>query len=79
MTENTQNQDNQADLNKSQQPESGAAKTDQTLNQGQTGQEPKTFKTDQTELEAKQANPDIEDDAEIDDQGEDTQSETSNS
>ena len=79
MTENNQTQNNQADLNKAQQPEADVAKpgqADQTLNQGKAGQEEKTFQHGQAELEAKQAKPDIEDDA--DGQTGDVQPETSN-
>ena len=81
MTENNHTQDNQADLNKSQQPEAGAARqdqNDQSQNKGKPGQEEKTFQTGQADLEAKPANPDIEADAGIDDEARDAQSETSN-
>lgn len=79
MTEHNQTQDNQSDLNKSQQPETGVAKqdqTEQTLNQSKAGQEERTFEAGQTDLEAKHANPDIETDAEVDDEDETDQANT---
>jgi hypothetical protein len=77
MTENTQTQNNQADLKKSQEPETGIAKPNQAgQNQNRAGQEDKTFKSDQGGLEAKRANPDIEAEAEGDDQGEAAEPET---
>ncbi len=80
MTENNQTQDTQADFNKSQQPEAGAAKqgqADQTLNQTKTGQEDKTFQTGQADRQAQSGNPDFENETELDDDADDSQAETS--
>lgn len=80
MTENNQTQNTQADLNKSQAPETGVSKPNQTeQNQSKAGKEEKSFKADQNGLEAKRANPDVEAGAEGDEQAEAAEPETSRS
>ena len=86
---NDQTQTNENQLNKSQQPEQGASKqdqSDQTLNQAKTGQEEKTFQGDEeaTQAQAGQyAKGEQDQETEIEDEGEEEeevgQADTSNS